>query len=116
VPLATASQVLEAASRAGLDREKACTAAGIDPDQAARGSGAIPLQALWRLWEVVMSRLRDPAFPIAVAELHRLDTYRALTSLAIPSREVEAAMGNVARFGWLGTSASSWELERRGDR
>ena len=37
IPFATAAQILEAASRAGLDREKACTAAGIDPDQAARG-------------------------------------------------------------------------------
>jgi len=113
IPFATAAQILEAASRAGLDREKACTAAGIDPDQAARGSGAVLLQALWRLWEVVMLRLRDPAFPIAVAELHRLDRYGALTFLAMTSRDVEEAMGNVARFWRLWTSASSWELERR---
>ena len=51
--------------------------AGLGTVGSAFGPRTVPLPSVWSLWEAVMGRLRDPGFPISVAERHRLEPWRA---------------------------------------
>jgi AraC-like DNA-binding protein len=111
IPVGTPLQILEAAARAGLATEPLRATAGLGTVGSAFGPRTVPLPSVWSLWEAVMGRLRDPGFPISVAERHRLDTYGALALTAITSNDLRDALGKVIRFWRLWTSASEWRLE-----
>jgi AraC-like DNA-binding protein len=111
-PVAIALRLLDAASDAGADRGQICAAAGFDPAASTGLAEKVPLETLFRLWEAAISRLREPGFPIAVAETYRPESYGVLTLMAITSRDLHEACVKAMRFYRLWTNSSWWELER----
>jgi AraC-like DNA-binding protein len=114
IPIGTPLQILDAASRAGLATEPLRDAVGLAAGGPAFGLRTIPLRRAWQLWEAVISRLRDPGFPIAVAEIYRPETYGVLTLTAITSSDLRDALNKVIHFWRLWTSASQWTIEPGG--
>jgi AraC-like DNA-binding protein len=105
-------RVLDTASSAGAPRAELCAAAEFDPDTETAGVGKVPLQTMFRLWEAAMRRLRDPGFPIAVAEIFRPEIHGVLSLMAITSRDAHDALKKMMRFHRLWTNDSYWQLER----
>ena len=112
MPSVIAFRILDAAVGAGADRKALCEGAGFNPAAYPFASGQVPIATQFALWEAAMTCLRDPGFPIAVTESHRLETYGVLALIAITSKDLQEALGHVMRFYRLWTSSARWDLEQ----
>jgi len=110
-PVAIAFRLLEAATRRGARGEELCAAAGFEPAAYPLKLGKLPLTILFALWEAALAHLRDPGFPIAVAETYRPELYGVLSWMAITSTDLQVALEKVIRFYRLWTNSSWWELD-----
>jgi AraC-like DNA-binding protein len=111
--VAIARRVLEVAVRAGASRAELSASAGFDPGAHKTPIGKVALETMFALWEAAMLRLRDPGFPIAVAENYGPDTYGVLLLAAVTSRNVQEALDKMIRFYrlWTDGVSSWWEIE-----
>ncbi|MDQ3370424.1 MAG: AraC family transcriptional regulator [Myxococcota bacterium] len=75
----------------------------------------VPTEHYYRLWGVTMATLRDPTFPLRLAD--RMDTasFDALGYAVITSATLGDAFGRIQRYLRFVTDGASWVFEHAGD-
>jgi AraC-like DNA-binding protein len=90
----TAYQVCAEAARSGVRPAELRVLTGLDPDALTDFAQRIPAARLFAVWEAVMRRLADPAFPVRAARNAATDARSAVYFLAAASADVRAGIVN----------------------
>jgi AraC-like DNA-binding protein len=107
--------LIRAAERAGLDAAELFANVGLDPSQAAAFEVRLPVTRIFKLWELVMRRLRDPSLPVRAAAVPRSEGRSALALLLSSCRTLREATLHLTRYGRAATDAFGWQLEETPD-
>jgi AraC-like DNA-binding protein len=107
----TVHHLVKAATRAGLDAQELYDAAGLDPRGAATFEVRLPIDRVYRVWEIAMRRLRDPGLPVRAGLVPRSEGRSPLSLLMSSCPTLRDALTHLFSYGQAVTDAFSWRLE-----
>ena len=106
--------VLRAAEGAGLDMEGERASLGLSDRALERVESHVTIHRYVDLWETVMRRLRDPGFPLTVAQAP-VEELGLVGFLVMTSQTVSEALERGIRYQRLWTTRGQWERPRTED-
>lgn len=104
--------LLAAAEQRGLSRASVCAGADVAVPVTDDPSLRYRTAEYLRLWRVVMERLGDPAFPLAVTTLATPETSDVLGFAFITSANMGEGLERISRHLLIMTDGARWVLER----
>jgi AraC-like DNA-binding protein len=107
-------RIIDAAARRGVDPLDLYRATEIDPKDVRDVDAQIGIERYLLLWRAVIERIKDPGFPLYVAESWN-ETHNLLRFLCISSADLGEALTRASRYLRVITNAVSWPLEQIGD-
>ncbi|MEZ4220055.1 MAG: AraC family transcriptional regulator [Polyangiaceae bacterium] len=119
-PTALASMAryaLEAAKASGLEGAELLARAGLAPEIVEDIDGRVPVDRLYRLWELAADGSGDPFYGLHVAERFASPQTIHIVGFAARSAEtISEAIATVGRFARVMNETTSFELIRRGEK
>lgn len=107
---------VEYAASRGMDRLALYRVLGVTPQQALEPERWVTVEAMFSVFELCMRTLKNPAFPLKVAQLLEEADYHVLGFAVASSRNVREALARVARYSLMLSFPGRWVVdEQEGD-
>ena len=107
--------VIDAAARAGADRERLLLVAGLSATDRPGAEIHIAADRYIALWDAVLETLREPAFGLAVAANLQLEDNEVFGFLAMSCLTLGEAFERTAKYRALYNTGARWELHVEAD-
>jgi AraC-like DNA-binding protein len=100
----------------GMDPVPLLAAAGLGTESAADADVHIDIDRYHQLWDLVMTMVGDPGFPIRAGSAFRIEDNEVFGFLAMSCETLGEAFARTARYRDLYNTGARWELQPDGPR
>jgi AraC-like DNA-binding protein len=107
----TCYQLLQEALRCGVTAREWFALTGLHPDGLAEPTRRIEAGTLFDVWEAIMRRLRDPAFPVRAARNAQRDQRSVVSLLVRASSTVDEALSRAVRYNSVFSTVYSLRVQ-----
>lgn len=107
------AKIVDAATARGVPKRVAEEAVGV-PRARLGAEARVPIVRVYELFAVVLRRLDDPGFPLAVARTVTFDDYSVLGFALERATTAKEAFERLARYGHVISDSARWSMVERG--